>query len=137
MTYFPDLSPCTYICGAPAGLLSVGWLSRWHLFPQGPTSEQFRSALAECCRRPEIQHRGFHECPFCKFSLRGVLLRLFGRRPAQGSAVIYVSGKGGKIYAAPTLILHYVSAHWYRPPAEFVQAVLADKVNSAGSRAAK
>jgi hypothetical protein len=31
----------------------------------------------------------------------------------------------GKVYAAPTLVHHYVVAHDYRPPDEFIAAVLA------------
>jgi hypothetical protein len=42
-----------------------------------------------------------------------------------GSAEIRVPGSGGRIYAAPDLIYHYVEAHGYRPPDEFVEAVMA------------
>ncbi len=31
----------------------------------------------------------------------------------------------GKVYAAPSLVHHYVVAHDYRPPDEFIAAVLA------------
>jgi len=41
-----------------------------------------------------------------------------------GFAEIRVFGRNGKIYAAPNLIYHYVTAHSYRPPDEFIQAVL-------------
>ncbi|MCX7805518.1 MAG: hypothetical protein N3A38_10060 [Planctomycetota bacterium] len=37
---------------------------------------------------------------------------------------IRVLGRDGKIYAAPTLIYHYVVAHKYRPPQEFIDAVM-------------
>ena len=36
---------------------------------------------------------------------------------------IRVFGKDGLIYAAPTLLYHYVSVHHYRPPDEFVRAL--------------
>jgi hypothetical protein len=31
----------------------------------------------------------------------------------------------GRVYAAPSLVHHYVIAHGYRPPDEFIAAVLA------------
>jgi hypothetical protein len=40
-----------------------------------------------------------------------------------GSAEIRVFGPRGKIYAAPNLLFHYVTAHHYKPPNEFVQAL--------------
>jgi hypothetical protein len=36
-----------------------------------------------------------------------------------------VEGKG-KIYAAPTMIVHYIESHSYLPPGEFIDAILAD-----------
>ena len=49
-----------------------------------------------------------------------------GQENSLGSAEIRVKGKDGKVYAAPTLIYHYVAAHDYDPPKEFVEALLAD-----------
>lgn len=43
-----------------------------------------------------------------------------------GQAEIRVAG-GDLIYAAPTLIYHYVEAHDYRPPVEFIERVLAGR----------
>ena len=37
-----------------------------------------------------------------------------------------MAGATGRVYAAPTLIWHYVTEHGYRPPDEFIDAVLAD-----------
>jgi len=41
-----------------------------------------------------------------------------------GSAEIRVVGQDGTVYAAPDLIYHYVVVHDYRPPEEFIQAVM-------------
>jgi hypothetical protein len=41
-----------------------------------------------------------------------------------GSAEMRVFGEHGAIYAAPTLIYHYVLEHQYKPPDEFVRALL-------------
>jgi hypothetical protein len=40
-----------------------------------------------------------------------------------GSAEIRVFGKRGKIYAAPNMLYHYVTAHQYKPPDEFLHAL--------------
>jgi hypothetical protein len=40
-----------------------------------------------------------------------------------GDAEIRVVGKDGTWLIAPTLVLHYVTEHAYRPPAEFIDAV--------------
>jgi hypothetical protein len=42
-----------------------------------------------------------------------------------GSAEIRVPGKGNIVFAAPEMIAHYVIMHEYRPPEEFIEAVLA------------
>lgn len=47
-----------------------------------------------------------------------------GRSIGVGNGEIRVAGAGGQVYAAPTLIYHYVADHHYKPPAEFVRAVL-------------
>jgi hypothetical protein len=56
---------------------------------------------------------GIHLCPFCDPI----------KAPA-GSAEIRVIN-GSQAYAAPALIHHYVTVHRYRPPVEFIAAVLA------------
>jgi len=40
-----------------------------------------------------------------------------------GSAQIFVFGERGKIYVAPNMIYHYVTAHRYKPPEEFICAL--------------
>ncbi|WP_282692602.1 hypothetical protein [Streptomyces sp. CC208A] len=82
------------------------------------------SGLAEVLNRMRRTHRaqqirGHHSCPFCAS-------RIFGSRAGhpQGSAEIRVMG-GGVAHAAPELIAHYVEAHGYVPPTDFIRAVLA------------
>src|SRR5262245_52395663 len=115
MAFFEDLTPYTYLHPEEElpGTINVGWLDRDHPFPAGPTSEAFRVKLGRLCLRRVKQTRGFHRCPFCK----GV-----GR--SASSAEMRVSHLG-KVYAAPSLVHHYVVAHDYRPPDEFIAAVLA------------
>jgi hypothetical protein len=46
-----------------------------------------------------------------------------GQTLALGDAEIRVGGENGIVYAAPTLICHYIHEHGYRPPDEFLAAV--------------
>jgi hypothetical protein len=36
----------------------------------------------------------------------------------------YIVQWNGKTYSSPTLIVHYIDAHNYRPPQEFIDAVM-------------
>jgi hypothetical protein len=67
---------------------------------------------------------GIHECPYCDdFSAQrhsfpdGTYLHF-------GSVPVWVFGKARRIYVAPGLIYHYVVAHHYCPPQEFIRAVI-------------
>jgi len=115
MAYFPDLSPYTYFDskGELPNTVNIGWLERGHPFPTGPTGKQFRDKLGLLCAMPVNQTRGIFSCPFCK-----------GRDKPGSSCEMRVAGEG-KAYAAPSLVHHYVEAHDYRPPDEFIAAVLA------------
>jgi hypothetical protein len=46
-----------------------------------------------------------------------------GESLAVGDAEVRVIATDGTLLVAPTLVLHYVTAHRYRPPDEFVEAV--------------
>jgi hypothetical protein len=55
---------------------------------------------------------------------RSTVARRHGQERRIGTAEIRVFGPMGAIYAAPTLIYHYVAEHHYKPPAEFVHAAI-------------
>ena len=50
--------------------------------------------------------------------------RPFERLRERGNGQIRVKGPNGTCYAAPALISHYVEIHEYKPPAEFIEAVV-------------
>ncbi|MBW4681284.1 MAG: hypothetical protein KME19_14375 [Microcoleus vaginatus WJT46-NPBG5] len=129
MTYYKDLSPYEYFRDyEPFGLnlINVGWLSKSEPFPEGETSQEFKAKLFEFCLDEYVVQitRGFHTCEFCGGSHQGNpqygeahdLARL-------GNGEIRVIGQSA-LYAAPTLIHHYVVDHRYNPPEEFIKAVL-------------
>jgi hypothetical protein len=103
---------------ADTGHFAVGWLHPDHPFPQGDVPEAFLARLKKFALRwgDSIDALGwgaaggYHICEFC--------------RKACGSGTFGVPA-GDKLYYAPEMIAHYVEAHRYGPPAEFIAAVLA------------
>lgn len=129
MTYYADLTPYTYdrdnwdpeASGIWRGVevLNVGWLRGGKRYVKGSPPPRLAETLKRMTRTQRAQQtRGFHDCPWCTSRLH--FRESDGPR---GSAEIRVMGKG-VAYAAPELIGHYVEAHDYLPPAEFIEAVL-------------
>lgn len=117
MTYFPDLTEHTYTkFPRRSGVLNVGWLGKSHPFLTGETPVPFLDTLKKLCESPILLHRGFHLCQFCEPG---------DQFPGNGQ--IRVEDQNGQVYSAPTMVYHYVSVHNYRPPEEFIQAVLNPK----------
>ena len=122
MTYYPDLSRYEYLLRGAIGSsgsypklgmpwVNVGWLAKGRDYPRGQSDAVFQERLAHFCRPHPVWLfcAGIHTCEFC------------GK--AHGGWEIWVVGRE-KLYAAPVLIHHYVVAHGYRPPDEFIEAVL-------------
>jgi hypothetical protein len=151
MAYFKDLSDDTYVpdnrsgiialgsfdresetCVSPLRVKNIGWLEPGHEFNTQTPSEVILSLLWDFCAVRVNQMRGIHECDFCPLDKRvkPVNLQEFkyaernGQRILLGSAEVRVFGASGSdIYAAPTLVYHYISVHHYNPPSEFVEAM--------------
>jgi hypothetical protein len=122
MAYYADLSRYEYLLqNAIQGLgrypelrmpfVNIGWLAITNEYPRGVTDAAFQDRLALFCRPHSVwlQCKGFHTCEFCA--------------KAHGGYEIWVVGTV-KLYAAPMLIHHYVVAHEYRPPDEFIEALM-------------
>ena len=66
--------------------------------------------------------RSIHPCNLCdeeSFEISGA-----SKAMCLGASEIWVPC-GDKYFAAPSMILHYIEVHNYRPPVEFVDAVKA------------
>ena len=121
MTFIADLSPCWYLeRDGHGGLVAIGWLAGDHPFSQGEVEPRARRRLAELLRHPycHIAFMGSHGCDLCT-----------GPPPAgvdphslRGHANLIVPGRD-RLFACPELIGHYIDAHRYRPPDEFLEAV--------------
>lgn len=125
MPYYRDLTDYAYH-GATyyrPGTKNVGWLGLGHAFETAEPAEELLNRLWTFCKISVAQTRGVHECEFCSadesyFAERG------GVRLLLGTSEIRVFSTTGTVYAAPTLIYHYVKVHKYRPPDEFLQALV-------------
>jgi hypothetical protein len=89
--------------------------------------------LARLCRAGVNRMRGFHYCPFCDWPPEPFLPSPTTARDEEGefgvgSAEIRVPGPSGVTFAAPDMIIHYVTDHGYRPPDEFLDALRANAV---------
>jgi hypothetical protein len=135
MPYYPDLSAYTFV--PPAGdppAVNVGWLHKDQPFERGDVPYDFVNRLKRLALARHNQTRGFHVCEFCQ-GLRALLAS--GKEASDlrkqcaedyriSSAEVRVQDRAGRWYAAPQMIAHYVEAHGYRPPQEFIDAVMRD-----------
>jgi hypothetical protein len=126
MPYFSDLTPYSFLLAkdkVSANLLNVGWLSRWHSFHKETVDSRLLEKLLRLCRKPVRLTRGFHHCGFCSVSANSMISMTFeGNEMQLGNGEIRVPGNG-VVYAAPTLICHYIEKHGYGPPQKFLDAV--------------
>ena len=126
MAVFDDLSP--YDENDTTGpALRVGWLGRGSSFPTGEIDPGVVDNLIRLAATPVNLMRGLHYCEFCDAESPIRIATPFGPkgRVALGNGEIHVRHASGQLYVAPTLVIHYITAHDYLPPAEFREAVLA------------
>jgi len=121
MAYFQDLSEYVYLHRfRRPGTKNIGWLDLTHEFMRATPSDDLLTKIWNFCKISTAQTRGLHSCEVCgdgKYTDRN------GEKLLLGSSEIRVFSEDGTIYAAPTLIYHYISAHNYCPPSEFLAAV--------------
>jgi hypothetical protein len=138
VTYFEDLTGYSYcetdIVPTDDGYreyrpryrrLNVGWLDRPHPVPTGDVPGWLPDTLLDLVAGPLVNvMRGVHRCTHCDGFERDMLTVPYrSGTVSMGHAEIRVPGEGDVMYAAPTLIYHYVSEHSYRPPRPFIDAL--------------
>lgn len=125
MTYFEDLSPYEYSRHLPQGrgeVLNVGWLDDKMSYSHGAVDVDLAEKLLALCQWPVNQYFGWHNCPFCQEC--PVRIADLEGEFCLGDGEIRVPRNDGKVvYVAPNLIYHYVTAHQYLPPAEFLDSL--------------
>ncbi len=115
MTHFADLTPYVYSDVEPEGAVNVGWLCDSHPFSRGPVDTRFIDALTRCSARRISIDRGTHRCELCSDDTMA----------PEGTGEIRVPGPDGRVYAAPSMLTHYVVDHGYLPPQPFIEATIA------------
>ena len=140
MAYFADLCECAYFHGLHSDILrAVGWLEPDHSYCRGDVPRPFFRRLCELLQEPwtPVTALGSHLCEFCRFTGGGqATLHLFEdvtdgqmglvpslRVPGHSFYNLYVPDTR-VVYVSPELIAHYIDAHGYRPPDEFIDAVM-------------
>jgi hypothetical protein len=148
MTYFKELSFYSYDNEYPPAK-NVGWLERCHEYEKEQPTEKTLDLLWSVCGISVALSRGGHLCDLCTPAQR-VLAERNGAKLFLGLAEIRVVSKQSSaslmaerlrntehsglivvrkaavpynVYAAPTLLYHYVETHHYKPPDEFLRAL--------------
>ena len=129
MAYYDDLSPYSYHSTKVSNnVLNVGWLSSLEEFNKGEVTEEFIHALKVMLEQPVNLFRGLHHCEFCPSPIftkkDNKFVPEITRDCPSGNGEIRVNGNNGIIYVAPTLIMHYIEEHNYKPPEEFINAIM-------------
>jgi hypothetical protein len=108
--FYEDLSPYRY-SAAPTGLpgvVNIGWLGTSS--PHTGNVETALLARLELFSRVQVlRTRGFHVCGLCKV--------------AKGNGEVWIAGEDRQVFASPSMLLHYITAHGYLPPAAFLEAL--------------
>ena len=116
--FYPDLGRR---CDVDFGdhVRAVGWLECKRLYSTGSVPAAFYAALNEHVSTAwqPVGMPGIHLCDFCPQPLPNGYF-------VGGNSNVWIPCEDW-VYVAPGLILHYIEAHSYRPPLEFVNAVLA------------
>jgi hypothetical protein len=123
--YFVDLTTYSYLRNNEEipDILNIGWLDSEHPFEKGEVASQYTDKLKEIILSGKcvLRARGMHPCPFCN---EPTLVKSDTKYLALGASEIWIPTQNNIIYAAPNMLHHYITAHKYKPPQEFLDAVL-------------
>lgn len=133
--YYPDLTPYNYGMTEYKDALNIGWLERGYEFPVGDFPEKVLILEKLKLMTRKNLYRGWHGCEFCepnnkyvnKFnpeSIRNPNFVESEERISHTGNGEYIVQWNGKTYSTPTLVIHYIEAHNYKPPQEFIDAVI-------------
>ncbi|MGX1810320.1 DUF7919 family protein [Nocardia sp. NPDC055321] len=112
---YKDLDSYEYY-SFPIPMLSIGWLGSRHGIPgatEPPLSDSESAALHAASQYVSNLMLGYHECEFCP---EGAVF--------EGNGEYHYYAENDVVYAAPVMILHYVTEHGYRPHRQFLDCLL-------------
>jgi len=104
-------------------VLTVGWLEPPHHYQTGPLAPHLLEKLKLLVTHEVNVMRGSHQCPICRKDWMHI--DVAGCRYLLGHGEIWIpdGANPSLVYAAPTLVVHYVEAHSYLPPAAFLESL--------------
>ena len=126
MAHYSDFSEYCYGQGTfhVPGTVNIGWLGASVNFDQMDPDEELLDLVWDYCKISVAQYRGILGCEYCH-PRRSDVGERHGEMRLLGSAEIRVFADSGAIYAAPDLIYHYMTAHRYKSPDQFISALRA------------
>jgi hypothetical protein len=117
--FIADLSTEGYFVRGEA-IRAVGWLEGDHPYSRGSVPAPFLQRLKEQVESQRVEPTfriimflGWHDCSLCPP----------GDRMRESRNLLIPTPE--VLYAAPAMIVHYIEDHDYRPPQEFIDAVMA------------
>ena len=127
MAWYEDLARCDYFDRRHKGaaLLATGWLGRGHAFETGSVDAEDFDRLVDLLVQPwqPCFFLGYHDCELCNEADGPHSFEHDGRRIDIGTSNLFVPTPGLDVLVAPSMVIHYIQAHDYRPPEVFLQAV--------------
>jgi len=134
--HFDDLTLCRCHSGPLEAdnwrvpLLAIGWLEHPYEFAKGEVPNGLASKLQEMAARarafyPHYYFLGIHTCSLC------VATASVSPGPIWSQENIFVPGRS-VVYVSPGGVDHYIEVHSYRPPQEYVDAVLLSPAYGSG-----
>lgn len=129
-TYIPDLSPYPVTKldeSHEYNVIAIGWLNPDYDYSVGDVPVDFVVKMEWFCTKPLIRTFGAEFCLICGVE-EVVNIRLHSGKDFTlygANELRILSLDKNKVYAAPDLVLHYIVNHHYKPPQEFIDAVLA------------
>jgi hypothetical protein len=121
--YYEDLTPYDYGYTEYKNALNIGWLEKGHEFLTGDFPEKQEVLKKLKAKKIENRYRGWHSCDYCDPYDESEPGHTWIIKDRNGNGE-YIVKWNGKTYAAPILITHYIEDHNYKPPQEFIDAVI-------------
>lgn len=125
MTVYRDLTKYSHMVEPYEfdNVLNVGWIDPRGSFPIGVVSAPIKEALLNIAfgrfaAKPVVEpNRAPPVCPAC-----GGAVRIEREGRILTDSELWIPAEG-KTYASPILVIHYIEAHNYLPPQEFLDAI--------------
>ena len=125
--YYPDLTSYEYShdpCSQYRNALNIGWIEHGQDYTTGAVAADLLDKVGIISRWVISLMRGFHSCDLCPtVACNCLIAQCSAGEIHMGSGEIRAFDAEGGVYAAPTLLYHYMREHAYCPPAPFLRAV--------------